>query len=146
MEPRKVGVAPAPKPIVVERVAVSEGRLSILVRMAPNAPRNVESQLLQAALAKYPSLPFHACVNDKGSAFADVMCETSVPHLLEHLIIDEQVRDERTPQNAVLVGTTEWLDERKGRARIEVNFTDDLVALRALREAVAFVNEGMVRS
>ena len=77
-------------------------------------------------------------------AFGDVMRETSVPHLLEHIIIDEQVRDESTPPHAVLVGTTAWLDEREGRARIEVNFTDDLVALRALREAVVFVNEGMV--
>lgn len=144
MEPRKAEGALAPKPVAVERVAVSEGRLSILVRLAPDAPRNVESQLLQAALAKYPSLPFHSCVNDRGPAFGDVMCETSVPHLLEHIIIDEQVRDEGTPPHAVLVGTTAWLDEREGRARIEVNFTDDLVALRALREAVAFVNEGMV--
>ncbi len=47
--------------------------------------------------------------------------------------------------DAVFVGTTEWTDEAAGRARIEVSFLDDLVALRAFRDAIAFLGDAMVR-
>lgn len=131
--------------LTVERIIVTKGRLSVLVRMNPNAPRCVTPGLLQTVLERHPTLPAHACVNDVGSTFAAVMAETSIPHLLEHVIIDAQVRDERTPCGVSLVGTTEWLDERQGLARVEVSFTDDLVALRALRSALSFINEALLR-
>lgn len=130
--------------VSIERVTVGKGRLTLLARLAPGAPRAVSPQLIEAALAAYPSLPHHACVNDAGPIFAAVMRNTSVPHLLEHLIIDEQARDPRTPCDLILTGTTEWLDERGGLARVEVNFADDLVALRAMRAALTFINRGMV--
>ena len=41
------------------------------------------------------------------------------------------------PDDFAFVGTTEWLDEARGLARVEVNFTDDLVALRAFRDCRA---------
>lgn len=130
--------------VAVERISIKKGRLSMLVRLAPHAPRLAPPHLVSNALSRYPSLPHHACVNDRGPTFSAVMRATSLPHLLEHLIIDAQVRDPATPRDVSLVGTTEWLDEANGFARVEVNFTDDLVALRAVREAVSFVNEGMV--
>ena len=37
------------------------------------------------------------------------------------------------------------VDEAAGRARIEVSFLDDLVALRAFRDAIAFLGDAMVR-
>lgn len=88
---------------------------------------------------------------------------TSLPHLLEHLVIDFQTRaavrrgdgaeagsaaayaDAGSALDAVFVGTTEWTDEAAGRARIEVSFLDDLVALRAFRDAIAFLGDAMVR-
>lgn len=42
--------------------------------------------------------------------------------------------------NASIVGTSEWLDESAGIARIDVSFTDDHAALRALCDAVAALN------
>ena len=36
---------------------------------------------------------------------------------------------------------SEWLDEAAGIARIDVSFADDLVALRAMRDSVAFLNK-----
>lgn len=114
-------------------------------------------------------LAYHTCVhgddpaaNPDNPTFGAVIENTSLPHVLEHLIIDEQVRNAETPRpnsapvtpsdpaalapspapftDATFVGTTEWLDEAAGLARVEVNFTDDLVALRALRSALAFLN------
>ena len=43
--------------------------------------------------------------------------------------------------NRPIVGTSEWLDEAAGIARIDVSFADDLVALRAMRDSVAFLNK-----
>ena len=42
------------------------------------------------------------------------------------------------------MGTTEWTDEHAGRARIQISFADDLVALRAIRDAVDFLNEALL--
>lgn len=132
-------------PLTVERISVRKDRISLQVRMAPKAPRMTDARLARYALAKYPTLADHSCLNDRGSCFACVIAETSVPHLLEHLIIEEQVRDPQTRDDARCVGTTEWLDELEGLARVEVNFADDLIALRAVRDAAAFLNRGLVR-
>lgn len=129
--------------LVLERVAVRPGRLSILVRVASWCPRQTNDALASYALAHYPALPHHVCINGEGSTFGAVLAHTSVAHLLEHVIIDEQVADPRTPRDVALLGTTEWTDERAGIARIEVNFSDDLVALQALRTALAFLNKGL---
>lgn len=131
------------KPVSVERIAVKRDRISILVRMGASFPRYVSDGLAQEAARAFPGLTEHACINDCGPRFGDVIAGTSVPHLLEHLIIHGQVFDSATPSNVALVGTTEWLDEANGLARIEVNYADDLVALSALKEALAFLNERM---
>lgn len=131
------------KPVVVERVSVKRDRISILARVTEGYPRYVSGALAQEASRAFPGLANHACINDIGPRFGDVLVGTSVPHLLEHLVIHEQVMNDATPADTALVGTTEWLDEEKGLARIEVNYTDDLVALSALKIALAFLNERM---
>lgn len=97
---------------------------------------------------------------ERGTTFAAVMDCTPLPHLLEHLVVDLQVRAESgqwftlpgaapsvsphvagTTHDRPIVGTSEWLDEAAGIARIDVSFADDLVALRAMRDSVAFLNK-----
>lgn len=129
--------------LCLERVAVRPGRLSVLVRVSPGFPRETDERIAAYACSRHPSLAYHACVNDEASTFGPVLANTSIAHLLEHLIIAEQVADPRTPRDIALLGTTEWTDERAGLARIEVNFSDDLVALQALRTALAFLNKGL---
>lgn len=124
----------------IERITVQRGRISLLVRVAPDAPLETDAALAQRLLALRPTLAHHACVNDRGLAFGDVIARTSLPHVLEHLIIDEQVRDPRTLTERTFVGTTEWLDESTRLARVEVNFSDDLVALGAVRRALSLLN------
>lgn len=141
----------APK-LSLERLIVRADRVVCDVLLAPGSPRMTSPALMACVCRVYPNLPRHACVNDAGDTFADVMNCTSIPHLLEHLVIDEQARSasSQAPSNAstdvgpVFVGTTEWTDEFAGRARIEVSFTDDLVALRAFRDAARFLNETVV--
>ena len=131
-------------PLAIERLAVRADRVVCDVVVAPGSPRSTTPQLMVQVCATYPHLPHHACVNEKGDVFAAVMDRTSLPHLLEHLVIDLQTQA-AFHQDAVFVGTTEWTDERAGRARIEVSFVDDLIALRAFRDAIAFLNDAMLR-
>lgn len=160
-------------PIRVARMEVHRGHLVCLVSFA-GAPRVTSAGLMQRVLPAFPMLPQHACVNERGTTFAAVMDCTPLPHLLEHLVVDLQVRSQVAQQHAregvascgvartasrtgayagsaaqagpiprerPIVGTSEWVDERAGVARIDVSFADDQVALRAFRDAVAFLNE-----
>lgn len=129
-----------PDPIRVERVVVRKGRLTCDVRIVDPKRRYVAPDLVQCAIGAFPSLPHHTCVNEVGPTFAAVMDETSVPHLIEHIAIDLQTRAAADPET-MFVGTTEWLDEDAGLARIELSFDDDLEAMRAFNQAVTFVNE-----
>lgn len=118
--------------------------MTVNVRVSAGFPRSTDAALARSLLAARPTLALHSCVNPQGPTFSSVIASTSLPHVLEHAIIDEQVRDPSTLTDVLFVGTTEWLDERAGLARVEVNFADDLVALRALRNALAFVNGEVV--
>lgn len=128
------------KPITIEHMTVGAGRLACEVRLAPDAARLTSPELIERIRPRFPDLPRHACVNGKGPTFAAVMERTPLPHLLEHLVIDLQTRAS-SHDDAAFVGTTEWIDETAGTARIQVSFTDDLVALRAFRDAAAYLND-----
>lgn len=132
--------------ISIERIIVEKGRMSALVSVSPqNAFTSPES--MGRLLERYPRLERHSCVNSKGPTFAAVMNRTSWPHVLEHLVIDMQVSihqergDRRDPW---FVGNTQWIDRAVGKARVQVNFCDDLVALQSFRDAVRVLNDIMV--
>lgn len=128
-----------PDRIRVERIVVRTGRLTCDVRVADPERRYVDPDLVQRACLAFPSLPYHSCVNEVGPTFAAVMDTTSIPHLVEHIAIDLQTRTAADPEET-FVGTTEWLDEDTGLARIELGFADDLQAMRAFNRAVEFIN------
>ncbi len=130
--------------LIIERITIGRGRLCLVVRVAPGFRHTTTKDFANHLLALRPSLAQHTCINSKGSTFAAVIDQTSLPHVLEHMIIDEQVRALDASSDAIFVGTTEWLDERAGRAYVEVNFTDDLIALRALHNAISFLNSKML--
>lgn len=139
--------------LVIEKLTVKSSRIVCDVRVdAPGvsgstgAPRAQTSpQLIRGLLGRFPTLLSHACVNDEGETFAAVADHTSLPHLLEHLVIAMQVEAEialgvPTVSSHTYVGTTEWVDRACAKARVEVNYRDDLVALRSFSEAVALIN------
>ncbi len=130
--------------LVIERITVMDDRISCLVVLVPHTPHYTTPRLIARIVASFPQLSRHACVNEAGDTFGVVMNHTSLPHLLEHMVIDLQTRAEPFDSDSTFVGTTVWTDEVAGRARIEVSFTDDLVALRAFRDATNFLNEAVV--
>ena len=130
--------------LTIERITVMDDRISCVVALAPGALHYTTPDLIALVTASFPQLSHHACVNEEGDTFGIVMDHTSLPHLLEHMVIDLQTRAAPADSKITFVGTTVWTDEAAGRARIEVNFTDDLVALRAFRDAVDFLNAAVV--
>lgn len=139
-------------PLTVERVLVRRDRLVLLVRVEGGAAVHLSPNQANYLRAARPTLTRHACLNAQGLPFNAILETTSLPHVLEHLIVDFQGalsqdagNRSATGRPLTFVGTTEWLDEGAGLARIEVNLTDDLVALEALKRARALLDEGMVQ-
>ena len=141
------------QPVRITRLEVRRGHLTCVVEFAPKVPRFTSKALIDKVLPAFPSLPRHACVNGSGRTFGDVIECTPVPHLLEHMVVDLQVREMASatlgvpappaPADAPIVGTSEWINETAGLARIDASFADDQVALRALRDAVAALNAAL---
>lgn len=129
--------------IAVTKIDVFPERLRLSVRLSDETPRFADESLITKACNEYPTLPLHSCINTKGPTFGDVAIGTSLPHLLEHLVIAEQVRMAHI--DATFVGTTHWAEDGPaGRdAIVEVSFLDDLQAFEALRSALAFLNESI---
>ena len=131
------------QPIQVRAITVRTGRIVADIAIPDERFRATTPKLAAFAEGQFPDLPHHACVNDVGFAFGDVIEKTSVPHLLEHLVISMQVH-EKAIGDATFIGTTEWTDEAAGEARVEFGFIDDLVALRAFNEATRFLNTAVL--
>ena len=131
-------------PLRIDEVRVRSGRLVCLVSVDPNE-RWTTPELAEVLLAAHSTLAMHSCVNDKGKLFGDVIAHTSIPHLLEHLTIDLMAHADGSPDD-VFTGWTQWEDEQRGLAQVQIAFTDDLVALRALRDAAREIAETMTRT
>lgn len=130
----------------IEHIAVKPGRIAVDVAVGPAECAYTTPDLIERLLPLYPHLLEHACVNSKGTTFGAVAQHTSVPHLFEHLVIEDQASAEEGLSDPVLFkGKTFWTDRAKGKARVEVSYADDLVALRALRVASERLNAAMVQ-
>lgn len=138
---RKMASSEVP-PIAVERIVVEKGRLACSVIIDNPRYRYAWSELAQFVRENHPDLELHTCANAHEQRFAAIMDETSVPHLLEHLAIDVQAHNAQ--RGDAFVGSTEWADEARGRALIQLSFVDDLEALQAFKEALSFLNDALV--
>lgn len=132
-------------PIAISSIVVRRGRLVCEVEVPNVRFRYTNPQIAQYLLDMYPSLSRHACVNAEGRTFGCVVEHTSIAHLLEHLAVELQTRAVDDPQ-ALFVGTSEWLDESSGKACVQLSFSDDLVALRALKEATEIITDVLART
>ncbi len=136
------GATAANEPLVIENVRVRPGRIELSVRVADRRYANTTPQLIEYCLRQVPTLGMHACRNGVGPTFAYVMRNTSVPHLLEHLVVDAQTRVANDPVR-VFAGTTQWSAEDSLVATVTVSYEDDLAALRSVKESLAFLNRAL---
>ncbi len=130
-------------PLQVERIVVEKGRLACYVVVPNPKHRFTDDALAQTVVKRFPDLMVHSCVNATSRQFSTVINNTSVPHLLEHIAIDIQVH--KAQHGDTFVGATEWVDEKQGRALVQLSFVDDLEALSALKEALVFLNDALVQ-
>lgn len=63
----------------------------ICVSIGNEFPKTVSSACAQYILQQYPQLANHACFSGGARVFGQVIQGTSVPHVLEHLIIHDQL-------------------------------------------------------
>ena len=150
-EPNLAPSAVSAPALSVERLTVRDDRIVCDLLLSPEAPRRTTPAMAARVQEAFPGIGHHACVNGEGDVFAAVIDHTSLPHLLEHLVIDLQAHAASANLPAggaaarrpgpVFVGTTDFVDDACTRARVELSFVDDLVALRAINEALAFVND-----
>lgn len=138
---RKTTSSDAP-PIAAERIVVEKGRLACTVIIRDSRYRYAWNELARFVSEHHPDLALHSCVNAHEQRFATIMAETSVPHLLEHVAIDVQAH--HAQRGEAFVGSSEWTDEARGRALIQLSFVDDLEALQAFKEALAFLNDALI--
>ena len=131
--------------IALERLSVLPDRIEAEVRVLDPAYRTTSPELIAQVLVRFPTVRYHACRNETGPTFSAVMENTSLPHLLEHLVIDIQTRahaereDEAT--DPVFTGTTQWSATMSDVAIVRVSFYDDLIALGTFKQALHFINQ-----
>ncbi len=132
----------------LKKITVLPDRLELIVCVRDPESRLVTARMADACLKAYPELSYHPCKNAEGPLFGDVLCTTSVPHLLEHLVITLQVRHdakEGLPAFTYL-GSTQWVEGGPAvalptTAKVSLRFRNDAVALSCVKEALAFLNE-----
>lgn len=131
----------------ITHFTVKSDRIVAAVEVAHERFAVSTPEFIAAVQKRYPTILQHTCVNDLGPTFAAVACETSVPHVLEHMVVDAQARAVAAAGGApaTFVGKTSWENRARRRARVEVSFADDLVALKAFRDAVTCLNSIMLK-
>lgn len=129
---------PAPR-LLLESLRVQRDRVVAAVRVGDPDSAMTTPQLARQLVRIRPDLPIHSCVNGRGPTFGAVIEHTPLPHVLEHVVIDLQTASCADPDR-VFTGVTRWIDRRAGKAQVEVSYADDLVCLRAFRDAVELLN------
>lgn len=126
--------------ISVKHVLFKKQRMYIDLHMN-NKPFYSNMLIRDFLLRDFPSIVNHDCKNSKNLQLKDVLDTTSVPHLIEHVIIDIQASYfAKKNIDVTLLGTTQWTDESNGDACIQLSYFDDLVALDALKRAISYFN------
>lgn len=120
----------------VEHIAVAKDGMTIEARCTP-ADARVSAAQAKAALDKLPNLARHVCVNPNGKTFADDIEGTRPAHLLEHVTIELMAQEHGSGDG--LMGHTSYAQER-GVMIVKLTYKDDIIALRCIKEACAFVN------
>lgn len=132
-------------PLVIGHIQVRPDRMEVTIRVRSEQFAYTNNRIIEEVLSHFPSLGMHACRNHKGRLFADVMCHTSVPHLLEHMVVDGQTRRAQK-EDRIFTGTTQWSREDPLVALVVFSYEDDLVALEVLNHCVTLLNTILLAS
>lgn len=122
--------------IDIQRVVVGMRNLTATVRIADGAPLYTSDDL-EGTTRVYNLLPHiidQACVGDAGSTFKDVMGDTEIAHLLEHVTIELLAQTNMV--GAITAGRT-WAEDEQNRVYcVQFSCPDDVLVTGALSSAV----------
>ncbi len=119
--------------------------VQIDVKMNTVLTTHQRENLREFLAESYPNIEAHDCRNSKGPKFGDCIQTTSVPHIFEHVILEECRRFSQ-PQKVSdigfkskpFVGKTTNLGENL--AKIELKYYDDIFMLKAINRATHSLN------
>lgn len=122
--------------IDIQKVVVGMRNLTATVRIADDAPLYT-SEDLEGTARVYNLLPDiinQTCVGDASSTFKDVMGDTELAHLLEHVTIE--LLSKTNMVGAITAGRTWAEDEQNRLYNVQFSCPDDVLVTGALSSAV----------
>ncbi len=116
----------------IKKVTVGPKNLDAIVELAANAPVMTIDDLRATTLVweVMPELRDHVCLGDESGTFGDVMGNTELAHLLEHVTVELLAR---TDVADVSCGQTTALDDRT--YKLTFKCVDDVLVVGALSSA-----------
>lgn len=119
--------------IEIQKVTVGPRVLDAQVEMAPGAPllTSDDPEGTDRILALMPELANHLCLGDADRSFGNVVRDTEVAHLLEHVTVELVARTGLADR--VSSGQTAQLDDRTFLIRLDC--PDDVLVTGALSSA-----------
>lgn len=118
----------------IKKVTVGPKNLEAVVGLAPSAPLMTgdDPAGTQLVLGLMPELADHLCLGDASSRFGEVIAETELAHLLEHVTVELLARTDVAGD--ISSGQTAQLGERL--YKITLSCSDDVLVVGALSSAV----------
>lgn len=126
--------------IDIKKVVVGPEYLTATVQLAEDAPRRT-SEDLEGTTRVYnlmPTIIGQACVGDVGATFRDVMGDTELAHLMEHVAIELISRTNIADR--ITTGRTWPIDQDKGLYSIQLTCVDDVLVAGALSSAAWIID------
>ena len=75
----------------LEKLAIRKGRAVLYLTWPESESIDVDSDFMDQIKRRYPTITRHSCINAQGPTFEDIAYSTNVAHVLEHVIIEEQL-------------------------------------------------------
>ena len=122
--------------IEIKRVEVGLTNLKARVRLSDDAPLMTSDDLVATTRIYYlmPHIVEHVCLGDASETFKDVMGDTEIPHLLEHMVVE--LLSQSSESGEVTSGRTFPVEGDERSYDIEVSCPDDVLVMGALSSAV----------
>lgn len=133
------------KKFSVKKIHVKKYRIVCIVACQQGYEKSNLS-LKQKVLNEFPNLAYHKCKNKNHNSFSDEIDKTEIAHVFEHIVIDLQTRymnNQKHHREETFFGTTQSYDKDQGLYNVELNYFDDIVALRSIKEAEEFINKAL---
>lgn len=126
--------------IDIKKVVVGPEYLTATVQLTEGAPERT-SEDLEGTTRIYnlmPTIIGQACVGDVGSTFRDVMGDTELPHLMEHVAIELISRTNLADR--ITTGRTWPIDDIHRLYSIQLTCVDDVLVAGALSSAAWIID------